>query len=301
MRSGPQRLDLQADRVNRRTLLRAGLTTGLGVVALGATALTGAPSPAMETRAFLRQPGWAHCKDCQGLSFGEALWAGKCPKYCGIHQADGSLPYYLSYSDNINEPQTWDRQNQWRHCKRCQGLAYNGQGLLGWCPAGGHHDHTGSYNYFLWHDTSGPIYDTEDFAFCDKCMALFYRPAQASSWCGLSAHPFPRSHPASTTASSTTAGARTGAGDASRLPPGVGRSRRWSPRSRCRCCRSRPRSRRSAPRSRCAITAGGPHVEPMGAPGGSRRKSARLRGSAAPAIKDPATDVGRCTPARGPI
>lgn len=185
MRSSPERRDIQVDRVDRRTLLRAGLTTGLGVVALGATALTGAASPDLEVRAFLRQYGWAHCKNCQGLSYAGALSSGVCPKNGAAHLADGSLPYFLSYSDNPNEPETSDRQNLWRHCKRCQGLAYNGQGLLGWCPAGGHHDHTGSHSYFLWHGAGRP-YTQSGWRFCDKCMAVFYGPAQTTSWCGKS-------------------------------------------------------------------------------------------------------------------
>jgi len=183
LRSRPERRDLQVD---RRSLLRAGLTTGLGIVALGATAFSGATSPRLEARAFLRQEGWAHCMKCQGLSYAGALSSGVCPKDGRAHSAYGSLPYFLSYSDDPNERETWDRHNQWKHCKRCQGLAYNGQGLLGWCPAGGHHDHSGSYNYFLWHDSNTPIYRQQDWTFCGKCMALFYGPAQATSWCAKS-------------------------------------------------------------------------------------------------------------------
>jgi hypothetical protein len=184
MRSGSERRDLQADRVNRRTLLRAGLTTGLGVVALGATALTGPASPDLEARGFLRQYGWAHCKKCQGLSYGPALGLGKCPKDGDPHSNEGSLNYFLYYS-TAGEQGTGGRQNLWRHCKDCQGLAYNGQGLLGWCPDGGNHNHTGSEDYFLWYGTGRP-YSQGGWRFCDKCMAVFYGPAQSTSWCGQS-------------------------------------------------------------------------------------------------------------------
>jgi hypothetical protein len=185
MKEDEMRRDLKRDRVDRRTLLRAGLTTGLGVAALGATVLTGAKSPDLELRSFVRQYGWAHCKNCQGLSYAGALWAGVCPKTGTAHLASGSLPYFLTYSEDDHH-ETWDRQNQWKHCKRCQGLAYNGQGLLGWCPAGGHHDHSGSKDYFLWHDSNTPIYRQREWTFCGKCMALFYGPGQAMSACGQS-------------------------------------------------------------------------------------------------------------------
>jgi hypothetical protein len=187
MRPSPERWDPPVDRVGRRTLLRAGLTTGFGVVALGAAGLSGAAAPPLEARSFLRQTGWRHCKNCQGLSYADALTSGRCPNpKDGVpyHRADGSLKYFLSYS-TAGEQETADRQNLWRHCKNCQGLAYNGQGLLGWCPAGGHHDHTGSHDYFLWHGAGRP-YSQSGWRFCDKCMALFYGPAEAASWCGKS-------------------------------------------------------------------------------------------------------------------
>jgi hypothetical protein len=41
-------------------------------------------------------------------------------------------------------------QDNWRWCKKCQGLGFNGSGSPGPCPAGGLHDHSGSGNYSLW-------------------------------------------------------------------------------------------------------------------------------------------------------
>src|SRR5690349_6424537 len=58
MRSRPERWDIEVDRVGRRKLLWAGLTTGLGVVTLGGTALIGGRPPELERRAFLTQEGW---------------------------------------------------------------------------------------------------------------------------------------------------------------------------------------------------------------------------------------------------
>ena len=183
--------DRMRDNVNRRTLLRAGITGGLGVVTLGATVLAAASNSTsnqdMQLKAFTIQSPWRHCKKCQGLSWGLALGISKCP--AGGHHVDGgSLWYFLRYSETPPiEPTTSILQDQWKHCRTCQGLAYNGQGVLGWCPGSGHHDHTGSKNYYLWHDSSDvPIYRQNGWQYCYKCAALFYGPGQSTSACGQS-------------------------------------------------------------------------------------------------------------------
>jgi len=40
-------------------------------------------------------------------------------------------------------------QFKWQWCNKCQSLAYANGASPGPCPAGGSHDHTGSYNYFV--------------------------------------------------------------------------------------------------------------------------------------------------------
>jgi hypothetical protein len=184
------------DTVNRRTLLRAGLTAGLGVAALGATVLAAASNQDMELQAFDLQSPWRHCKKCQGLSWGGGLSISRCPAG-GKHIQSGSLWYFLRHSEAPpTEPSTVILQDQWRHCKNCQGLAYNGSGVLGWCPAGGHHNHTGSYNYYLHHDTGTvPVYNQNGWRYCAKCAALFYGPGQATSWCGQSGQHSPPAYP----------------------------------------------------------------------------------------------------------
>ena len=167
-------------RMDRRTLLRAGLVTGLGSVALGAAALS-APVPleATKTTLLIQQP-WRWCKKCQGLSWWEGLPASKCPAG-GLHVQSSSLPYYMYYSWDEGPSYWW--QDQWRWCRRCQELSYNG-GVLGWCPAGGRHDHAGSYNYFMSHDNPYLYVPRQNgWRFCEKCMGLFYGPGQDASWC----------------------------------------------------------------------------------------------------------------------
>ena len=63
-------------------------------------------------------------------------------------------------------------QNNWRWCRKCQGLAFAGnQGSH--CPAGGTHDLSASYDYLLLHDT--PIIDAQsDWRWCSKCQGLAF-------------------------------------------------------------------------------------------------------------------------------
>ncbi|MFC6879195.1 MULTISPECIES: hypothetical protein [Actinomadura] len=41
------------------------------------------------------------------------------------------------------------QQDNWRHCRKCFGLWWNGAPTNGACPAGGSHDGTGSWNFYL--------------------------------------------------------------------------------------------------------------------------------------------------------
>jgi hypothetical protein len=64
-------------------------------------------------------------------------------------------------------------QDNWRWCKKCQGLAFNGNATPGACPAGGRHDHNGSGNYDLIHE--GPNAPGQpNWRWCNKCQGLAY-------------------------------------------------------------------------------------------------------------------------------
>jgi hypothetical protein len=41
------------------------------------------------------------------------------------------------------------KQDNWRHCRKCFGLWWNGAPTNGVCPAGGAHDGGGSWNFYL--------------------------------------------------------------------------------------------------------------------------------------------------------
>lgn len=62
-------------------------------------------------------------------------------------------------------------QNDWRFCRKCQSLFFDGYSGKGACPAGGGHAAEG-YNFALAHDVSGP--GQRDWRFCTKCYAMFF-------------------------------------------------------------------------------------------------------------------------------
>ena len=63
-------------------------------------------------------------------------------------------------------------QNNWRWCGKCQGLAFAGNGAQGPCPAGGQHNHAGSWDYNLEHDDSAA--GQHNWRWCGKCQGLAF-------------------------------------------------------------------------------------------------------------------------------
>lgn len=62
-------------------------------------------------------------------------------------------------------------QGDWRSCKKCRTLFYDGYPGKGVCPAGGAHDAAG-LDFVLPHDVAGP--GQPDWRFCTKCQSMFY-------------------------------------------------------------------------------------------------------------------------------
>jgi hypothetical protein len=66
-------------------------------------------------------------------------------------------------------------QDNWRWCKKCQGLAFAGNPSPGACPAGGTHDHAGSGNYRVIQDPPIlPPFSQDDWRWCNKCQGLAF-------------------------------------------------------------------------------------------------------------------------------
>jgi hypothetical protein len=64
------------------------------------------------------------------------------------------------------------RQQDWRWCRKCLGMAYAG-GAPGPCPAGGTHDHTASGNYGF--PINAPwVPGQRNWRWCRKCMGMTF-------------------------------------------------------------------------------------------------------------------------------
>ena len=85
----------------------------------------------------------------------------------GAHDRGNSFNYVLAHDTQIP-----NGQDNWRWCRKCQGLFYGGYGE-GLCPAGGPHDRSNSFNYVLAHDTQIPN-GQDNWRWCRKCQGLFY-------------------------------------------------------------------------------------------------------------------------------
>jgi hypothetical protein len=163
--------------MSRRTALRTGLLIGGGLAGV-ATGMLSSPKPANAEGAA--QFGWLWCTRCQGLYYSWNGTAGRCAAGGG-HRGSTVFKYWLWY-DNEGTPDIVELQFLWRWCRRCQAVAYTGNGRIGWCPAGGQHNHAGSLNYGMYHDYP-PVAGQPDWAWCHKCESLFYGPHQSSSSC----------------------------------------------------------------------------------------------------------------------
>jgi hypothetical protein len=74
------------------------------------------------------------------------------------------------------EPANAGTQGNWRWCRKCQGMFFPGNGTTGKCPAGGGHDQSISWQYYLNYE---PTYDEtssyqRNWRWCGKCQGLFY-------------------------------------------------------------------------------------------------------------------------------
>jgi hypothetical protein len=69
-------------------------------------------------------------------------------------------------------------QYNWRWCRKCQGLAFAGNGGGGVCPAGGKHVHIGSWNYNLQQDSPSAVGQC-NWRWCQKCQGLAFAGSPA--------------------------------------------------------------------------------------------------------------------------
>jgi len=103
----------------------------------------------------------------------------------GAHVAQGSLTYILPYGYG----ETATAQIEWRYCRKCHGLFYNGfagKGSVqkGRCAAGGDHAPE-RYNFALPHhvDLINGATTQKDWRFCRECHGLFYNGSAKNGRC----------------------------------------------------------------------------------------------------------------------
>ncbi len=71
-------------------------------------------------------------------------------------------------------------QANWRYCRKCQSMFYDGYASKGLCPKGGVHAAAG-WNFVLQHDISGP--GQNNWRYCVKCQTLYFDGYSHSGRC----------------------------------------------------------------------------------------------------------------------
>ena len=100
---------------------------------------------------------------------------GICTIMYDTDQGFATLPDVDLDSSSVPDPAHPFRlimQDNWRLCNKCHGLAFAGNPSLGRCPAGGDHEHGGSFNYMLAHDA--PPFGQDNWRWCNKCQGLAF-------------------------------------------------------------------------------------------------------------------------------
>lgn len=117
---------------------------------------------------------WRRCEKCQGLAFAGGLGAGACEaggEHRYVQNAAGA-PYVLS--TNHFPYVHGETQDHWRHCRKCNLLAFDGYSF---CVAGGTHHSAQSENFFLEIEpptVSDGVIGIKAFRTCTKCNCLIY-------------------------------------------------------------------------------------------------------------------------------
>lgn len=113
---------------------------------------------------------WWYCQKCGGMHQGISPNFGSCPA-SGVHTNSSSKAYLM-----IRDSSTAPGQNNWRRCRKCQGLFFYGRLMetdRSVCPSDNTaHDATGSGIYTLVHNEPDSPAEI-GWRRCFKCQALF--------------------------------------------------------------------------------------------------------------------------------
>ena len=68
-------------------------------------------------------------------------------------------------------------QTEWRFCKKCSVMFYNGFNSKGSCPSDGNQHAADGFDFHLPHDGPETDHAQRNWAFCRKCFAMHWSPA----------------------------------------------------------------------------------------------------------------------------
>ena len=125
------------------------------------------------------QRSWKICYGCTGLWFSTdgKDTGGKCQNPLGKHDAIGANIFYELYYFGAETKSDYSGavQENWRCCKKCKVLFFNGNSSASFCHDGGSHDSTGSKNYILDHQRYAYKNGKRlfvNFRWCCKCQQI---------------------------------------------------------------------------------------------------------------------------------
>lgn len=112
------------------------------------------------------QNQWRPCSKCHSMFYDGYPTQGVCPAGGGHapYREDYRLPHDVPFHAFASQ------QSDWRFCRNCFALFYNGFEPDGVCPASGHRP--AGFDFSLPHDTPGGGQD--QWRFCSRCYQLFY-------------------------------------------------------------------------------------------------------------------------------
>lgn len=114
------------------------------------------------------------------LFFGLPGAQGACPAG-DVHNSSGSWDYFMLFVDgDLASP---NHQSGWRMCKDCRVLFYGPGVDSSSCPAGGHHNLSGSATLAVQFDDKATPSAQKGWRWCKNCQGLFYGPNASHAPC----------------------------------------------------------------------------------------------------------------------
>jgi len=125
------------------------------------------------------------CHKCQSLFYEGRHEAAGTPK--GLCPADGSHEAMgYQFEIPVHGIPSSTAQGDWRSCKTCWAMFYDGYDQKGACPGGsrGHVRETRfRHNFELAHDVPGTATSQTQWRFCNKCHVMFYDGYESKGRC----------------------------------------------------------------------------------------------------------------------